>query len=99
MAISSCIAVVHKQVITLVGRHDRPRMFDRTPILLRTGRHFANVADQPIGIAAEGAVGFFNAVQIRKQVPIDDEVRSARHTRYPCLLYTSDAADERSSVD
>ena len=60
---------------------DDTRMLDRAPILLGASGHFPHVRDQPVGVAAEGAIHLFDPVQVGKLVPIDREIPT---TWYPC---------------
>lgn len=64
-------------------RRNRAGVFDRAPILLGACGHFAHICEQPVGVAAEGAVHFLDPVQVRQLMSIDREVPAARHTCNP----------------
>jgi hypothetical protein len=79
-SIAPGVAVVEEQVVAAMRDLNCASVFDRAPVLLGAGGHFPHVRDQPVGVAAEGAVNLFDPVQVRQLVPVDREVLAARHT-------------------
>ena len=66
------------------------------PRVLQDGRHIRGNEHLAIAIANRDAAG---VAQPRRDQPVRLTAAEDHHRTGPCLLYTSDAADERSSVD
>ena len=74
VAIPGRVTVFEVAPVAWVRLRNLTGVFDRAPILLGASSHFPHVCNQPVGVATEGAVHFFDRVQVGKLVSIDREV-------------------------
>ena len=80
------------------GIRDLVRSRGLGDVYKRQGPHEGRLA-HPRLLAAEQNAAERIKVERRADLGLEDPLRDFEHQLFGCLLYTSDAADERSSVD
>lgn len=71
------IAIRKKMTITAVQRARFAGVLDRAPVLLGPGGYLLDIGNEPVEIPAVHAIYFFNEIQVRQGMAIDDDIVAA----------------------
>jgi hypothetical protein len=66
-----------------MGAFHTSEMFDRTPVLFRSGGNFPDIGQNPIRVCAVLTVDLFNQVQVLEVVPVESQVVPSPDIRDP----------------